>query len=205
MILWRSNFEFDQGDIDNLIENVISNYTRSPNLATSYYENNIHKRPEICFLKQYSKIVSQFMKDLGFFHRSNYSFDHWTQVYLSDTQFGHRVHDHWDACTPLSWVHFIKPAPLPCFYFLDSQGKKSWPKQDKGDFIVFPSWALHAVVGSADRAVVAGNVSVSMFVSPTDKNKDMEYTVSEQGQEIGDEILTKRREVDSYIDWSVFL
>lgn len=205
MILWRSNFQFNHDDIENLIQNVIGNYTISPNIATSYFEDDLYKRPEISFLKEYSEIVSQFMKDLGFFHRSNYAFDHWTQVYLSDAKFGHRVHDHWDACTPLSWVHFIKPSRDPCFYFLDSDGNKSFPKQEKGDFIVFPSWALHAVKGSVDRAVVAGNVSISLFISAGDKNTDVEYTVSEQGKEVGDQILTKKRDIDSYIDWSAFL
>lgn len=205
MIVWQGNFQFDQGKIDNLIKNVITHCTESSDIATSYFEDDINKRPEIHFLNEYSEIVAQFMKDLGFFHRSNYSFDHWTQVYLSNTEFGHRVHDHWDACTPLSWVHFIKPSQDPCFYFLDSEGNKSWPKQEKGDFIVFPSWALHAVKGSANRAVVAGNIAVSLFLSPEDENIDMEYTVSERGPEVGDQILTRRREVNSYIDWSAFL
>ena len=61
------NFQFNHDDIENLIQNVIGNYTISPNIATSYFEDDLYKRPEISFLKEYSEIVSQFMKDLGFF------------------------------------------------------------------------------------------------------------------------------------------
>ena len=60
-----------------------------------------------------------------------------------------------------SWVHFIKPSSKKCFYFVNHKGDKTYPEQNEGDFIIFPSWAAHSVDPNQDkddRIVTAGNV-----------------------------------------------
>ena len=88
----------------------------------------------------------------------------WLQVYEPGSS-GHDIHDHWSGNEMFSWVHFLKPVNKS-FHFL-VEGQKVYPKrQNPGDFIVFPSWALHAVDGNDtddERVVIAGNVMMDSF------------------------------------------
>lgn len=81
---------------------------------------------------------------------------------------GHGTHSHFDGGPALSWVHFVDVPKQKCFYFLDSFGNKHYPNhQSSGDFIVFPSWALHGcdkVSQSEERIIAAGNLQFSRYV-----------------------------------------
>ena len=56
-------------------------------------------------------------------------------------------------------VHFIKTPDKKCFRFTNG----FIPPQDDGDFVLFPSWAIHQIQPHSekdDRIVVVGNVSL---------------------------------------------
>lgn len=205
MIVWRSNFKFDEDKIDQIILETTKNYPviseEDVGLSSSFFEPDLFKRPEAIFLDTYSEKIASAMKDLGLHHRSHYSFDHWLQVYSSDIA-THKVHDHYSSMVILSWVHFIRPTEDKCFYFYDSEANKTYPKQDKGDFIIFPSWALHAVSGKKGRSVIAGNIVLNELYSRENRHEDLCH----MNEMIDDEtIVSKRKMVNSIVDWKAFL
>lgn len=128
------------------------------NFYTSYFgETEIDG-----ILNFYSPIMDKILKKMSLYHRSSCRWYYWVQMYNNKTE-GHHFHDHFDQNTILSWVHFADiPSRQKCFYFLDSEGNKFYPKtQCSGDFIVFPSWAMHGVDkfnSDKNRIVVSGNI-----------------------------------------------
>jgi hypothetical protein len=160
MILWNKNIKMNSILINktyNFIDQDIF-FDAQNNFYTSYFS-----KIELKDLSQYyAPIIDKIMKDLTLYHRANCRWFYWVQMYNNELN-GHKPHHHFDKFTILSWVHFIKvPNRQKCFYFLTSENTKIYPqKQFSGDFIVFPSWALHGVdkiIGKNTRMVVAGNI-----------------------------------------------
>ena len=171
IILWTDNFRLDSQKLDKAVEETIKlpdclvGYEGEQFYHSTYYIPDIFKHPEIVFLEEYKSVIAKFMKSMGLYERTSFTFNHWMQVYQGN-QSGHPVHEHFKFNTFFSWVHFIRPTKKKCFFFIDSEGNKKYPEnQNPGDFVVFPSWAEHGVEpidenGDEKRVVIAGNISV---------------------------------------------
>ena len=167
MILWRSNLTLDEHVLSDVITHTKEVCLHENGVYTSFFISNIHDRPEVKFANQYNSIIEKACSDMGLLHRTSYSFTHWIQVYGKGGV--HDVHDHHLPQTLFSWVHFVRPTNVNCFHFIDSAGNKTYPTQEPGDFIVFPSWAQHAVDPNEtddERVVIAGNVSMIEMNKP---------------------------------------
>lgn len=171
IIYWTDNFKLNKKDLKKAIkkikndpECIISKETEK--CYSSYNIQGLNNRPEIIFLNNYKKIIFKFMKDMNLFNNTSFSFDHWMQVYTKEMTHID-CHDHFKYETIFSYVHFVKTSKKQCFYFLSHEGNKIYPKkQNLGDFIVFPSWALHGtdpIEYEEERVVIAGNINFDEF------------------------------------------
>lgn len=167
MILWHGNFPLADETVDPLVQRVKSiseSRDKADKLYSSYYLRN-ESRPEKILAPLYEEIIKGVTIDLGVYHRSQYKIPFWLQVYAPGLESEHGYHDHFDADTQISWVHFIRPTKEKRFCFVDSNGKKTVPEQqNEGDFIVFPSWAGHQVepnTSNEERVIIAGNIMFS--------------------------------------------
>lgn len=114
----------------------------------------------------YAPIVQKITKELNLFDRCSYIWDCWFQYYTQSNSH-HEPHDHFQGHTILSWVHFIKTSRSPCFHFLKNQKPEKIQEEYDSSLIVFPAWALHAVLPCLEkeetRLVAAGNISLLML------------------------------------------
>jgi len=172
MILWSGNYEIED-DLIELVKSQIkdnqSSFDQTFKLYTTYFLSETSSRPEVIFLDYYAKIIQEMTKELSLYHRSQYSFPFWAQLYTNKSK-RFEPHDHFSGSEILSWVHFLSDTTKKCFYFIDSDGNKTYPEQKKGDFIAFPAWTLHAADPPSDkeRIVISGNVSLSMIQTQID-------------------------------------
>ncbi len=163
-ILWRSNFHIDDDIVDNLISQIYeqSEFNQEEKYYSSYYIDENIRPDNILFQSDgvYYNTITQVLKDMGFAHRSNISVRHWMQLTNPNNTGDHKVHDHYTPLVLVSFIHFIRPTETKCFYFADSDGGKIYPQQDKGDFIVFPSFAQHGVDANTlqERSTIVGNI-----------------------------------------------
>ena len=107
--------------------------------------------------KFYNQLIKRAMFRLTLSH-ADFKQYIWVQLYEKSTA-AHPKHNHHSEKDHLSWVHFIKTPDKKCFRFTNT----STPPQDDGDFIIFPSWAVHEIQPHSekdDRIVVVGNVSL---------------------------------------------
>lgn len=161
MILWHKNFHIADSVIENMsdwLKHTKSTYVPKVKHYTSYNLAST-MRPEYPMRDFYAKIAEECMRDLTLFERSRYTQSFWMQLYEPGSN-GHPCHDHFSGEEICSWVHFLKPVKKAFHFLVD--GKKVYPEQQNaGDFIVFPSWALHQVdINDTfdDRVVMAGNI-----------------------------------------------
>ena len=165
MILWSSNETIEDDVIDSIIEKLKNHplcYNKEANYYSSYYTPT-NERPEKKLGKFYDSIIKKASKKLTLYNRFDYDNYYWMQLYTKD---GGTIdaHHHFHPTTIFSWVHFIRPTDNKCFHFVNHANEKNYPiQQKKGDFILFPSYMLHAVdVNKLDveRVVVAGNITI---------------------------------------------
>ena len=161
LILWKGNV-FPDIDCESIFSEVGSNeeWKTDDGCYTTFFERGY--RPETVLVNFYREILTIGCKDLGIMW-SDFTFEFWCQVYDGH----HTIHNHFSPVIPLSFVHFIKPVD-EYFNFIDSNGNKSYPTQQPGDLIIFPSWAPHSIDPSYgnQRAVIAGNITFSTMPSP---------------------------------------
>lgn len=136
-----------------------SSFSEKMNHFSSYYIKQ-QQRPEYVLLELYNEITNHVLENLTLSNRiDHWGETYWMQVYPQNSG-GHQMHDHFTGNEVYSWVHFLRPVKK-CFHFIVN-GQKVYPEQQNpGDYIVFPSWALHAVDrndSNQDRVVIAGNV-----------------------------------------------
>jgi len=135
---------------------------------SSYYDqDNSDQYSNRVLVDFYSRKIEDAMKKFGLYHRTKYNWQMWIQIYNS-TLGAHSEHDHFSGNGIISWVNFVKTPNQKCFYFLDSQNNKTYPNQNSGQIIFFPSWALHGVdkmESDGDRIVIAGNIYLNEIFS----------------------------------------
>jgi hypothetical protein len=161
MIIWNHHDELSD-DIVLKIKNIVQSNFEENQILYSTYRND---GPYELLNDYYATIQEKMMKDLGLFHRTKYYWNFWVQMYNNKTN-GHPEHDHFSGNNIISWVHFIQVPDQKCFYFIDSDGNKTYPNyQSSGDIIAFPSWMLHGVdkvsENNFDRIILAGNIAIS--------------------------------------------
>ena len=169
LIVWRGEYNFPDDEIDSVKENIISVTERTtPNgavgeLHSTFFINDVHQRPEFVLLGTYREIISQIAIDLNF-SASDFTLDFWCQIYDGS----HEKHMHYNGMIHYSFVHFIRPTEKKCFHFSGWNGEKYYPKQDKGDIIVFPSMAIHGIDESygTERMTIAGNLAFTAVRTP---------------------------------------
>jgi len=161
MIIWEGNFNVDSDTIESIsseLKTIPKAHFLDQGLYSSY-RLSAEEGPNFILNDFYGQVIEHVCKQLTTYERSRYRWHFWLQVYEPGSS-GHDIHDHWSGNEMFSWVHFLKPVNKS-FHFL-VEGQKVYPKrQNPGDFIVFPSWALHAVDGNDtddERVVIAGNV-----------------------------------------------
>ena len=175
MIIWHDNIVNTTLDFDKFVSEVRVDkyYDKILDVHTTYLKDGA---PDMQLVPFYSTVIAQFMTELGIYHRSEYQFNLWTQVYSGNNISRHREHDHFASDVVLSWVHFLKPPEQDCFCFIDSNDNEIFPEvQKKNDFIVFPSWALHKAIpftSDENRVIVAGNITLKQL-----HQKDREQTM----------------------------
>ena len=166
MILWSYNLPLDGDTIDMVSSQVKcdSNFDNHFNQYTTYFSSN---RPEYVLKDFYIDVINHCNDHLTMSNRLEWDLSYWMQIYPPDSNGHHGAHDHYTGDELYSWVHFLKPVKK-AFHFLVN-GKKVYPEQqNRGDFIVFPPWALHAVDGNdtnLERAIIAGNVVVKKLIT----------------------------------------
>ena len=171
-IVWRGEYHFPDDEIDSVKEKIIS-LTESKEsqgvgkIYSTFFIPDIYKRPEVVLLDTYKEIVSQIAIEMNF-SNSEFSLNYWCQIYDGS----HGAHMHYSAEIIYSFVHFIRPTERECFYFSGQDGRKYYPKQDKGDIIVFPSITSHGIDESygTERMTIAGNLVFSSVMAPDDKS-----------------------------------
>ena len=158
MVIWRANQELDPSDLTRL-SNEMKLCEDHPDsgsgtIKTSFYIEDVYKRPEIFLLDFYSELTKQIVDDMSLGNSST-AFNYWCQMYDGS----HDIHEHYSAEILISFVHFVRPVGK-YFYFLGPGGEKLYPRQDDGDVIAFPSWATHGIDPSygKDRITIAGNI-----------------------------------------------
>ena len=163
MILWSSNELIDDDIINSVILELKSQpscYEEKANYYSSYFTPP-NERPEKKLKKFYDSIINQATKYLTLYNRFKFDNYFWMQLYIKN---GGTIeaHHHYQPTTIFSWVHFIRPTKNKCFYFINHLNEKTYPEQqNEGDFILFPSYLLHAVEVSTsdeDRVITAGNI-----------------------------------------------
>ena len=160
MELWRVNIVIDQEQLEEVSTALLSikdSYDYGRGHFSSYYLE-WDRRPESVFSECYGQILDKVAKDLGLIR--DYEFSYWMQIYPTGAH--HPEHDHLSPNAVYSWVHFTDPIDLSLFYWTKN-GVETIPPQNKGDFIVFPSWLRHGVKKNTShryRSVIAGNVMV---------------------------------------------
>ena len=160
MILYKKNIKIGDQIVKKMIDEIKIDefFSKKDNHYTTFFSNGKIK-PENILNNFYNDILTDVSKEFGFYKVSKFYNSMWAQVY--PPHFGkHSPHSHFYGSVLFSWVHFIKPTSNKCFSFLDSENNKTYPPQDEGDFIVFPSWKRHCVdvnISEDDRFVIAGN------------------------------------------------
>jgi hypothetical protein len=163
-ILWQANVELEPGFADDF-QKYLSQLDRVKvgRLKTSFNRDS----SEFPLYPRYEEVFEKILKDLGLYGVVSYYADLWGQLYDKDST-GHEWHSHFSGSEILSWVHFLKIPEQRCFFFLNSDGDKIYPKhQSQNDMIVFPSWAIHGVdpLENPDdtRVVTAGNIVLTSY------------------------------------------
>ena len=172
-IIWSTNFNHSDDEIDSCIESLEKLEVTPGGVIHTSYSSPQEDRPESIWKDKYDAIIARALADLGVLKRVDYFYQYWMQTYNSGDE-AHFTHDHFSSIELFSFVHFVRPTSKKCFAFLDSYGKSNYPKQDAGDFIVFPSWALHRVEPHGldeKRCVVSGNLSVRSIHCPLGRNE----------------------------------
>jgi hypothetical protein len=168
LITWSTNFNHPDNEIDSCVESLEKLEVSPGGAIHTSFNTPQEDRPESIWRDKYDAIVTRVLGDLGLLKRIDFMYQYWMQSY-SNGEEAHFTHDHFSSIEILSFVHFIRPTSKKCFSFLDSYGKSHYPKQDAGDFIVFPPWALHRVEPHGldeKRCVISGNISLKSIHCP---------------------------------------
>ena len=170
MIIWKTNNNIPKDTIDPIVSDIKKDdrsFRKEENFYSSYHLP-VKDRPEEKLSPLYNDIILEGVTKLGLSGRSDLTVPYWMQIYEKGGG-GYGFHMHFTGQEIISWVHFLRPSSKKCFYFMDSNGEMTYPHQNEGDFIMFPSWMMHGVdpnTEDEDRCVVAGNIILDKIECP---------------------------------------
>ena len=174
MFIWSSNKKIPADIHIEIIKRIEENHNNKEEFFTSYHDigadhtisKNFHQ--SFPLLDDYYKnIIREMMKDLGIFKRSLYRYNLWVQMYNFETN-THSPHEHFTGGEIISFNHIINASQEKCFYFLNDDGDKIYPGEQKsGDIFAWPPWRIHGVdkvqEPNVNRLIVAGNVWLEKY------------------------------------------
>lgn len=181
LVLWRDNFHIPEDELNRVRDQILNDDACfDGGVHSSFYNREWKTRPDYALVDYYMKAIMRMAHDLHLTHH-DFSLEHWCQIYDGE----HPDHTHFDPDIFMSFVHFIRPMGDDNFQFVGLGDTYHCPKQKPGDFIVFPSWAIHRVKSSIgkNRMVVAGNLYINKFENICDDDLyTLEYTTAKPKQ-----------------------
>jgi len=168
MIIWSANRSVDISTPVDLLKRREDSIDSIGNYHSSYFIEP-SSRPETDYLGDfYTNLCDEICYDLFLKGKAELRYETWMQVYTNRSK-TFLKHDHFSGNEFLSWIHFVDVGLEKCFHFVAPDGRKHYPKQNKGDIIVFPSWIDHAADPPSDgeRVIVAGNIEAQRVYRDT--------------------------------------
>lgn len=163
MIIWSENTKPEKDFLPDLESFIVANHKSKDHYFTTYhYNEGLDKNLKELLGSFYKDQIKSMMIDLGVHGFVSYRTSYWVQMYNSNTT-AHNIHTHFGEDSYISWVHILNSPKQKCFFFVNSNGEKTYPeKQSNYDMFAFPSWALHGVdpveEKDVNRIIVAGNI-----------------------------------------------
>ncbi len=166
MLIWSDNKKLPNNLYKKILNRIEEDYSNRKKFYTSY-----KSRVDFTDLlvPYYGNVIEEIMKDLGMFKRSTYNANLWVQMYNSQTT-THEPHQHFTGSEIISFNHIIDASPEKCFYFLNDDGDKIYPGEQKsGDIFAWPPWRIHGVENAkSHRLIIAGNIMLRTYNRPAD-------------------------------------
>ena len=185
MFIWSAHKKLPDDIHTEIISRVEKNYNDKKKFFTSYVfrdsrwssidhmdhsiGKNFHK--EFPLLDDYyENIIKEMMRNLGLWSRTKYQYNLWVQMYNSETN-THHPHEHYTGGEVISFNHIIDASKEKCFYFLNDDGDKIYPgEQRSGDIFAWPPWRIHGVdkvkEPNVNRLILAGNIWLESYKKP---------------------------------------
>ena len=164
MLIWSDNKKLPNNLYRQILSRIEEDYSDRKEFYTSY-----KSRVDFTDLlvPYYGNVIEEIMKDLGMFKRSTYNANLWVQMYNSQTT-THEPHQHFTGSEIISFNHIIDASSEKCFYFLNDDGDKIYPGEQKsGDIFAWPPWRIHGVENTkSHRLIIAGNIMLRTYVRP---------------------------------------
>ncbi len=168
MLIWSDNRKLPDDIHTELICRIERQHSDKKRFYSSYIENKkVTEGYEDVFadllLPYYGDIIAEMMRNLGMWKHSRYYFNIWAQRYSSENINTHEPHAHFSGNEIISFNHIIDASKDKCFYFIDDDGNKTYPGEQKsGDIFAWPPWRMHGVDyvkdDNVNRLIIAGNV-----------------------------------------------
>lgn len=167
MILWQNREVFPPGLKQDLTSELQQQRFFVPQLGIfTTYDQCIDAELNKQVINFYDPLIQKITGDLNLFYRCSYTWNCWFQYYAQPSSH-HEPHDHFQGDAILSWVHFIKTSRHSCFRFFKNQKAEEIQEEHDDVLIVFPAWALHAVLPNLEegetRLIAAGNINLQML------------------------------------------
>ena len=166
MFIWSANKKIPNDLYKQIVSRIEEDYSNRKEFYTSYDDKSKVDFTDL-LVPYYGNVIEEIMKDLGMYKRSTYNYNLWVQMYNSQTT-THEPHQHFTGSEIISFNHIIDASPEKCFYFLNDDGDKIFPGEQKsGDIFAWPPWRIHGVKNAkSHRLIIAGNIMLRTYIRP---------------------------------------
>jgi len=163
MLIWSDNIKLPDDIHTELISRIEKQHVDKNKFYTTFSKSLFTDGYSDLLIPYYRDVIAEMMKNLGMFKHSRYYFNVWAQRYNSKNINTHEPHAHFTGNEIISFNHIIDASENKCFYFIDDDGNKTYPGEQKsGDIFAWPPWRMHGVdhvkEPNVDRLIVAGNI-----------------------------------------------
>ena len=163
MFIWSDNIKLPDDIHTELITRIEKEHVDKNKFYTTFSKSLFTDGYSDLLIPYYRDVIAEMMKNLGMFKHSRYYFNVWAQRYNSKNINTHEPHAHFTGNEIISFNHIIDASENKCFYFIDDDGNKTYPGEQKsGDIFAWPPWRMHGVdhvkEPNVDRLIVAGNI-----------------------------------------------
>ena len=163
MLIWSDNIKLPDDIHTELISRIEKQHVDKNKFYTTFSKSLFTDGYSDLLIPYYRDVIAEMMKNLGMFKHSRYYFNVWAQRYNSKNIDTHEPHAHFTGNEIISFNHIIDASENKCFYFIDDDGNKTYPGEQKsGDIFTWPPWRMHGVdhvkESNVDRLIVAGNI-----------------------------------------------